>query len=102
MSKQSRTDADKILQHEDVQRALKQTTTDERSPAPVAEVRDKVWLGSYILLLLGLGVLYYALGLKFFAFAASYVALAQRFVVGAVLVVLVLGVGKVIQVYLIG
>ncbi|GAB2628382.1 mechanosensitive ion channel family protein [Novilysobacter erysipheiresistens] len=88
---------------EQIQRALRQTATtrDEVTPPPVAP-RHKVWLGGYLLMLLGLAVVYYLFRLQFFGFAEQYLPLLRRMTLGAMAVVLVLGLAKAIEAYAIG
>jgi len=91
-----------LKEQEDVKTALKQTTgTKEVAPRPVAQVQDKLWFGTYILFLLGLGALHYLVGLDFFDLAPDNVALLRRLLTGAILIVLVLALAKSIRVYLI-
>ncbi|MGA9994251.1 MAG: mechanosensitive ion channel domain-containing protein [Pyrinomonadaceae bacterium] len=54
------------------------------------------------MLLVSLGGLYYLLRLNLFSFAAKYLSLLQRFTLGAMAIVLVLAVAKVVDAYLIG
>jgi small-conductance mechanosensitive channel len=55
-----------------------------------------------MLLLIGLGTLYYLLRLGVFDFAGKYVALLQRLMLGTMALVLVLGVAKTIDLYVFG
>lgn len=50
----------------DVQRALKQTagTPEQEEAPPPVETREKVWLGTYLFLLLAFGAIYYGLRLN--------------------------------------
>jgi small-conductance mechanosensitive channel len=94
---------ERLKAREDVKTALKQTTgTKETAPKPVAQIQDKLWFSTYILLLLGLVALYYLFSLDIFPIAARYVSLLQRLLVGAMLIVLAVAVAKSIRVYLIG
>jgi len=88
---------------EQIQRALRQTATtrDEVTSPPVAP-RHKFWLGGYLLMLLGLAVVYYLFRLQFFGFAEQYLPLLRRMTLGAMAVVLVLGLAKAIEAYAIG
>ena len=95
-------EVERLKGQEDVRRALKQTSTRKESAKPVVETKSKVWLGTYALLLVGLGGLYYLFRLRFFGFAAQYVPLLQRFTRGAISIVLALAVAKLVDVYLIG
>ncbi len=84
-----------------VKRALKQTATTKETSAPPVKTKHKLFIGTYALLLVGLGCSYYLLRLRFFGFAARYVPLLQRLVLGAMAVVLVLAVAKIVSVYVI-
>lgn len=95
-------EVEQLKGQEDVQRALKQTATNKEVVKPVVETTQKVWIITYVLLLLGLGGLYYLLRLSFFGFAAKYVPLLQRFTLGAMASVLVLAIFKFISVYILG
>lgn len=93
---------EQLKNQEDVRLALQQTATTKEVAKPVVETSQKVWIITYILLLLCLGGLYYLLRLSFFGFAAKYVPLIQRFTLGAMEIVLMLAAFKVISVYVIG
>ena len=96
-------EVEQLKEQEDVKIALKQTTgTKEAAAKPVARIQDKLWFGTYILLLIGLITLYYLLGLDIFAVPARYVILLRRLLTGVILIVLVMGIAKSIEVYLIG
>ena len=104
-TREEKIEVEQLKQQEDIKKALKQTGTppEEEAPSqPVVETRQKFFLGTYLLLLLGFGGLYYVLRLQIFGFAARYLALLQRLTVGVMAIVLVLAVAKVIDVYLIG
>jgi small-conductance mechanosensitive channel len=94
-------EAEVLKRNEDVRRALKQTATHKEMAAPVVETRHKVWLGTYALVLVGLGGLYYLFSLSFFGFATKYQPYLLRFTRGIALVVLVLGLGQAISIFLI-
>lgn len=95
-------EAEQLKQNEDVKRALKQTTPNQEEEKPKAKAAEKVWLGTHVLVLLGLGVFYYLLRLKFFLFAGKYVPLLQRFTTGAMLIVLISAAAKLAEIYLLG
>lgn len=95
-------EVEQLKEQEDVRRALQQTATNKEAAKPVVATSQKVWILTYVLLLLGLGGLYYLLRLSFFGFATRYVPLLQRFTLGALAIVLVLATFKVISVYVIG
>jgi small-conductance mechanosensitive channel len=103
MAENKRTEVEQLKQREDVKAALKHTaTTKEEAKPVVAETKDKLWFGSYMLLLVGLGVAYYLLGFEFFGLKETLRLTLQRFARGALMVVLVLGVSKALQIYVIG
>lgn len=93
---------ERLKGRKDVRQALQQTATTKVITKPVVETGQKVWLGIYLLLLILLGGLYYLLRLGVFNFAGKYVALLQRLTLGAMAIVLVLGVAKTIDLYVFG
>lgn len=93
---------EQLKQKDEVKQALKQTPGNKRQDAPKAETKDKLWFGSYVLLLIGLGVLYYLFTLRFFGLSEVVVTRLLAATRGAVFVVLALGLAKAIQVFLIG
>lgn len=89
-----------LKEQEDVRTALKQTAgTKEAMAKPVAEVKDKVWFGTYLFMLLGLLALYYVLGLQIIPAELQYIPLLRSFVLGVLFIVLTIAVTKAIQVY---
>ena len=96
-----RAEVEQLKQNQDVQRALKQTATKREAAAPIVKTSHKVWLGTYALLLVGLGGLYYFFSLRFFGFAAQYQPYLQRFTKGTALIVLVLALSQTASVFLI-
>ena len=114
METKEKAEAERLKQNEDVKRALKQTggqalkekeARKEEAKRPPAEKSHALWLGTYVLLLAALGVLYYALRLNYFdrllGFAAAYRARAQMLAAGAAGVVLVLAAARAADAYLI-
>jgi len=102
MADEVRTEVEQIKQQEDVKEALKQTAGAKDEATPGAETRDKLWLGTHVVLLLGLGALYYALSLRILGFAARIIPLLQKVTLSAMAVILVLAIAKILEVYLIG
>jgi small-conductance mechanosensitive channel len=94
--------AERLKERKDVRQALQQTATTKAEVKPAVETRDKVWLLTHGLVLLALGSIYYLLRLGLFDFAGKYVALSQRLTLGAMAIVLVLGVAKTIDLYALG
>jgi small-conductance mechanosensitive channel len=114
MEQKEKAEAERLKQDEDVKRALNQTggqalketeaRKEEAKQPPQAEKRHKFWAGTYLLLLVALGVLYYALRLNFFdrlPFAVVYRTPLQRTVVGVMSIVLVLAVSRGVNAFLI-
>ena len=96
-------DVEQVKQQDDVQRALKQTSSvkpaDEK---PKAKTKDKLWLGTHAIVVIGLLVLYYTLQFKVFGFAARFIPDIQKLDKSAIAIVLLLAVAKVVDVYVIG
>ena len=101
MRKGTKAKAEELKKDDDVRRALEQTAGNKPEKKPVVERRQKFWLGTYLLLLFGLGAVYYLVRLGYFDFAVHYVPPFQRLVVGAMAVVVILMAQKTIKVYLI-
>src|SRR5215207_461390 len=98
-------DKAEVEQHkeqEDVRTALKQTPgTKESMPSPAPALVDKLWFGTYILVLLILLALYYLLGSDLIPAEIEYIPTLRSLVVGAISVVLTVAIAKSIRVYLI-
>jgi small-conductance mechanosensitive channel len=101
MAEEKKAQVEELKQQEDVKAALKQTTGKKQQPAPPTATKDKVWFGSYLLLLAGLGACYYLFTLQYFGLSDSLRTTLLRLARGAVTVVFVLGVAKAIQIYLV-
>jgi len=91
-------EAERLKEADDVKRALHEVSP-ERTP-PKVETKDRLWFGSYLMLLLGIGALHWAF--SYLSFFEPHRELLLRFTRGAVLIVVVLGMGKLIEMYLIG
>jgi small-conductance mechanosensitive channel len=99
---ENKAEVEQLKEQEDVKTALKQTTgTKEAAAKPVAQVQDKLWFGTYVLLLLGLGAVLYLLNVGFIVITEAYALLLRRLLTGAILIIAVMAVAKSIQVYLI-
>lgn len=66
MSATEKAQAEALAQQADVRRALEEAATHKVSAETPVQPKQKVWLGTYATLLLGLGGLYYLLRLKAF------------------------------------
>jgi small-conductance mechanosensitive channel len=93
---------EELRQHDDVKSALEQAAGDREEEAARTKTTDKVLLGTHLLLSLAFAFVFYLLKLSFFSFAGKYLALLQRLALGAMAIVLVLGVAKLIRIYAIG
>jgi small-conductance mechanosensitive channel len=101
MADELRTQVEQVKQQADVKQALKQTTRTE-STKPAAETKDKLWLGTALLLLVGLAVLHYILLLPLFSFLGSHISILSRATIGAMAIVSVFLLAKIVDVYLVG
>lgn len=100
MDKQA--EVEQLKEQEDVKAALKQTPgTKELVPKPVPQLGDKLWFITYVVVLLGFGVLYYLLGSGLFLIDMQTLSIARRLLIGGMLFVLVGMLAKSVRVYLI-
>jgi small-conductance mechanosensitive channel len=91
---------EQLKEQEEVKTALKQTPgTKETIPPPAPELRDKLWFGTYILVLLALLSIYYLLGSDLVPTEADYIPNLRALVLGAISVVITLAVARGIHVY---
>ncbi len=95
-------EVERLKTQDDVREALEQTSPTVEAPAPVVEAREKFWIGGHVLVLLGLGVLYYLLTLRIVGVPLRYVSLLQRFTLGAMATVLVLSAEMLVDTFAIG
>ena len=90
------------LKHDpQIKKALRQTASTKETATPEVTVKHKIFLGGYVILLLGLGAMYYFSRLGFLNFAGGYQRLFQRWTIGSIAVVTILGVTRAIDAYLI-
>jgi len=93
-------EVEQLKEREDVKTALKQTAgIKEVAPKPVAKLGDKLWFGTYILVLLGLLALYYFLGSNIIPTEIKYISTVRSLLVGGMFIVLTMAIAKSIQVY---
>src|SRR5688500_8891987 len=91
---------EQLKEQEEVKTALKQTPgTKETIPPPAPELRDKLWFGTYILVLLALLAIYYLLGSDLVPTEADFIPNLRALVLGAISVVITLAVARGIHVY---
>lgn len=55
------TEVEELKKDTDIRRALEQTAGNKKMTIPKVEIKHKFWLGTYLLLLLGFGSVYYLL-----------------------------------------
>lgn len=93
---------ERLKEQEDVLAAMQHTAgTKETVARPVTKMQDKLWFGTYLLILLVLIALAYLLDMNVFPISARYVTLIQRLLIGAILIVFVVTITKSIRVYMI-
>lgn len=92
---------EEIKKDADVKRALKQATPTEKEETPATHIRDKLVIGTHILLLVGLGVVHQVISLRFHFVYEQYPLIGK--LIGAVAVtVICLMVLRLVEVYFIG
>jgi len=92
---------EQLKQQSDIRKALKQTAGTPPAPSTTVAKKHKVFLGTYLLLLLLLAGFYYLLRLQLFGLTPALLAFCQRADLGAISIATVLAVVKSIDVYLI-
>jgi small-conductance mechanosensitive channel len=100
MITREKAEVEQLKRQEDIQKELKKTGGRPEAAPPV-ETKHKVWLGTYALVLIGLGAVLWLFGFEFFGLSEETRALVQRLTRGAILIVLILAVSKVVEAYLI-
>jgi len=88
-----------LKQKTEVREALAQTGG---KPKITAQIRDKVWFGTHILVLIGCAVLWLLLGWKWIPLPQVHLDLLQRATRATVFIVVVLAIAKAISVYGVG
>ena len=91
--------AKEISERTEVREALAQTTGTKKIEAPA---KDKLWFVTYLIVLLGCGVLHVLLNAKILPLPPPHVELIQRVIRGGVMIVIVLALAKAVTVYGIG
>src|SRR5258706_8201364 len=105
MANELRTEVEQVKQNEEVKRALKQTGSVKPGSTPKAETKDKLLLGTHVIMLLALALVRVVLEFSFFGFAAKhprYIDLLQKLDLSVMAIVLWLAIAKIVEVYLIG
>jgi small-conductance mechanosensitive channel len=102
MAEEKKAQVEQLKNQAEVKRALEQTPGNKEKAAPKAETKDKLWFGSYLLLLIGIGVLYYLFNLRFFGLSEDLVIRLLGYTRAAIFIVVLLTASKAIQVYIVG
>jgi small-conductance mechanosensitive channel len=89
-----------LKQQSEIRKALKQTTG-KPQPGPAVEKREKIFIGTYLSVLLGLGALYFFLKLNPFNIGPLLIAFLERAIIGAIALATLAVVFKAVDVYLI-
>lgn len=93
-------EVEQLKEQEDVRTALKQTAgTKETMPPPAPALQDKLWFGTYILVLVVFLSLYYLLGSDIIPADIQYIPVLRSLVLGAFFIVLTGAIAKSIRVY---
>jgi small-conductance mechanosensitive channel len=92
---------EEVKQDADVQRALKEVTQAEAVEGPLARTRDKLLIGTHVLLLIALGGLYQLLKSRFPDFVKNYPVVPKLILAFAVVVVSLI-VLRFLDVYFVG
>ena len=102
MPNELRTEVEQVKQQEEVKRALKQTSIVKPDETPKAETKDKLLLGTHVIILIALAVVRIVLQFSFFGFASRFIPLLQKLNLSVMAIVLLLAIAKIVDVYLIG
>jgi small-conductance mechanosensitive channel len=105
MPNELRTEVEQVKQQAEVKRALKQTSTVKPESTPKAETKDKLLLGTHVIVLMALAMIRVVLQFSFFGFAdrhPKYIDLLQKLDLSVMAIVLLLMLAKIVDVYLIG
>jgi small-conductance mechanosensitive channel len=97
-------EVEELKKDEEIKLALEQASGHQKEKPAKVEIKHKFWLGTYLLLLIGLGAVYYALRLDLFNFQqfgryVQYAAPLQRLTLGGMTVVLVLMIAGAVKAY---
>lgn len=92
---------EQLKQDSDIQKALDQTAGPKEIVAVPGKSDRNLFLGSYLLLLLLLSGCLYLLRLRLFHIGETYLPFLQRLLIGAMAMVIAIGVAKALDVYLI-
>src|SRR5687768_452572 len=95
-------EVEELKKDEDVRRELEQTGSDVHPKKKTkVEPKHKLWLGTYFLLLVASGFLYYLIRFGYFRIAETYAPLIQRISLGAMAIILLLTIAALVRTYLV-
>jgi small-conductance mechanosensitive channel len=92
---------EQLKQDSEVQKALDQAATPKEAVLIPAESKQKLFLGTYSVILLLLSAGYYLLRLRLFRVGEAYLPLLQRLLLGTIAIVVAVGLAKVVDYYFI-
>lgn len=101
MSNEIKNKVEEIKQDADVKRALKQATPKKKEKTPATRIRDKLVIGTHVLLLIGLFVVHQILSLRFPAVYENY-QIVRKLMAAVAVSVVCLMVLRLVEVYFIG
>ena len=101
MSNELKDEVQEIKKDAKVQRALEQASPAERVQRTVARTRDKLLIGTHVLLLVALGVVYQLLHTRFGWVGVLY-PLVPKFVLAVAVIIVCLAVIRLLDVYFVG
>jgi small-conductance mechanosensitive channel len=92
---------EQLKKDSEVQKALDQAATPKEAVLIPAESKQRLFLGTYAVILLLLSACYYLLRLRLFRVAEAYLPLLQRLLLGTIAIVIAVGLAKVVDYYFI-
>jgi len=101
MSNEIQNKVEEIKKDADVQRALKQATPAKKEPGPATRIRDKLVIGTHVLLLIGLFVVHQILTLRLPWVYEQY-PIIRKLIIAVAVSVVCLMILRLVEVYFIG
>ncbi len=92
---------EELKQDSDIQKALDQTAKPKEHVSVPAKRKQRLFLGSYLLLLFLLSGCYYLLRLRLFPIGETFLPFLQRLLLGAMAIVITLALARAVDVYFI-
>ena len=91
---------EQLKRDSDIKKALEQTTS-SRDESVQAKGKQKIFLGSYVLLCILLSGIYYVVRLRLFHISERYLPFVQRLLLGTIMIVVVLALSRALDVFFI-